>query len=100
MTKRHLRAGVSALSRTWAAMHLHWRALTAARSLRRHQRSTVEAHFAELLRVHRPLIRRLTYGGAALATFCLLASVLLWWRLTSGPLSLEVATPWLTSDTE
>ena len=96
MTKRRMRGGVSALSRTWAAVHLHWRALMAARLLRRHEPSAVEARFAELLRVKQPFIRRLAYGSAAVATFCLLATVLLWWRLTSGPLSLDLATPWLT----
>src|SRR5215831_4093268 len=100
MTKRHMRGGVSALSRTWAAVHLHWRALMAARSLPRHESWTAEAHLAELLRIKRPFVRRLTYGGAALATFCLFATMLLWWRLASGPLSLDLATPWLTSAIE
>src|SRR5262245_38142217 len=100
MTQRHIRAGVSALNRTWAAVHLHWRALMAARS----QRDVPGIVQGMVWRLHqimeRPSTRRLIYGGAALATFMLVACGALWWRLTSGPLSLDMATPWLTSAVE
>ena len=95
MTKRQIRRGVSALNRTWAAVHLHWRALTAARH-RGHYGPAFQ--LGELL--ERPSTRRLVYGGVALATFMLVAAGGLWWRLASGPLSLDVATPWLTSAVE
>src|SRR5215216_3243408 len=104
MTKRQMRAGVSALSRTlsrtWAAMHLHWRALMAARSRHDYHPVLVEHRLRRLVRMDRPLTRRLIYGGAGLAAFVLVATGLLWWRLTSGPLSLDLATPWLTSAVE
>src|SRR5262245_9849571 len=96
MTKRHLRAGVSALNRTWAAMHLHWRALTAGRA--HHDPYASTSGLRNLL--ERRSTRRLIYGGAAVATFALVACGTLWWRLTSGPLSLDMATPWLTSAVE
>src|SRR5262245_33823446 len=100
MTQRHIRAGVSALNRTWAAVHLHWRALMAARS----QRDVPGIVQGMVWRLHqimeRPSTRRLIYGGAALATFMLVAAGGLWWRLASGPLSLDLATPWLTSAVE
>ena len=95
MTKRHIRAGVSALNRTWAAVHLHWRALTAARS---HHAHAGAFRLRQLMA--RPSTRRLVYGGATFATLALLAVAALWWRLTSGPLSLDLATPWLTSAVE
>src|SRR5262245_41244085 len=154
MTNKHMRAGVSALRRTWAAMHLHWRAFMAARARRddhadasdraltarvRHERhlqwctltaarsrrsptwaamrlrwralmaacsrrnddaDACDHRLRELLRIERPLLRRLAYVGAAFAGFVLVGSGLLWWRLTSGPLSLDLATPWLTSAVE
>src|SRR5215475_4848402 len=110
MTNRHIRAGVSALNRTWAAMHLHWRALAAARLHRRlpapavmvarlqHGLPVPALRLRELM--ERPSTRRLVYGGAAVATFAFVACAGLWWRLNSGPLSLDMATPWLTSAVE
>src|SRR5215470_2812951 len=95
MTKRHIRAGVSALNRTWAAVHLHWRALMAAR----HYGGYGLAFRLRQL-MARPSTRLLVYGGTALATFMLVAAGGLWWRLANGPLSLDMATPWLTSAVE
>src|SRR5262245_53940105 len=123
MMKRHMRAGVSAVSRTWgetvralgptwAALHLHMRALMVAARSRalqsRHDR------YAEVIDgrlcagwmercagwMHQPLTRRLVYGGSGLAVFLLLTTSVLWWRLNSGPLSLDMATPMLTSAVE
>ncbi len=45
------------------------------------------------------LRRTLIGGGSAVAVFCLLFAVL-WWRLGSGPIEFDVATPWLTSAIE
>src|SRR5262245_45345310 len=100
MTKRHIRAGVSALNRTWAAVHLHWRALMTARSHRDHDAFALEDRLRQLFRIESPFIRRLVYAGAAVAALGVLAIGVLFWRLTSGPLSLDVATPWLTSAVE
>src|SRR5215217_7296938 len=100
MTKRHMRAGFVALRRTWAAMHLHWRAFMAARARQADHAEPVDHRLRSLLRMDRPVVRRLVYAGAALAGFALVGSGLLWWRLTSGPLSLDLATPWLTSAVE
>src|SRR5262245_9186630 len=106
MTNRHMRAGVSALRRTWAAMHLHWRALLAAR-LASHDHhdhhdhhGCLEYRLRDLVHIERPFVRRLVYGGAAFAVVALLSCSVLWWRLTSGPLALDMATPWLTSAVE
>ena len=108
MTQRHIRAGVSALNRTWAAVHLHWRAVMAARSHRNVRGTVWRLHDLDVQgivwRLHelmeRPLTRRLVYGGAALATFMVVAFGALWWRLNNGPLSLDLATPWLASAVE
>jgi Protein of unknown function len=89
-------------------MHLHWRALMAARAARRHDRWPTEHHLAwpiqhrliEFLHMDRPLVRRLVYAGSAVSAVLLVATALFWWRLSSGPLSLDMATPWLTSAIE
>jgi hypothetical protein len=48
----------------------------------------------------RPLLRRSLIGlGCALALFCLVFAGL-WWRLGSGPIEFDVATPWLTAAIE
>ena len=98
----------SALSRTWAALHLHWRALMARRSAEHHDEGSIEDHsdaharscLAQLMRPRRPWVRRLAYTGAALASIAMIACGLLWWRLASGPLALDAVTPWLISAIE
>src|SRR5262249_50613342 len=44
-----------------------------------------------------PRLRKLAIVGGTLGVFFLLALVALWWRLSSGPLELGIATPWLTA---
>jgi Protein of unknown function len=107
MTKRHISAGVSAISRTWAALHLQWRALTAARRAHdyvdHHQQYDDfdhQPHLGPLLGMRRPLYRRLAYVGGGIAGVLLVAFGVLWWRLTSGPLALDLVTPWLASAVE
>ena len=38
-------------------------------------------------------LRWVTYAGGALSSLVLIATVLLWWRLGSGPIEFDVATP-------
>lgn len=45
-------------------------------------------------------LRNLTYVAGALAGLVLMALLALWWRLGSGPIELDVATPWLTAAIE
>ena len=47
-----------------------------------------------------PWLRKLTFTAGALVTVVLICGGLLWWRLLSGPISLDMATPWLTSAVE
>ena len=48
-----------------------------------------------------PVMRRLTIGfGRAPVAVVLVACGALWWRLSSGPISLDLATPWLTAAIE
>src|SRR5580704_4383631 len=45
----------------------------------------------------RPRLRQLSYCTCALAALIGIGMVGLWWRLASGPIDLDVATPWLTA---
>src|SRR5437879_551897 len=42
-----------------------------------------------------PRLRKLGFVATAVAGFALLVMAALWWRLSSGPIELDVATPWL-----
>ncbi len=46
------------------------------------------------------VVRRLALGIGTLMVLLLIAGVALWWRLASGPIMLDLATPWLTSAIE
>ena len=47
-----------------------------------------------------PRLRKIPRGGGALGGVVLVAMVALWWRLSSGPIELDLATPWLTAAIE
>jgi hypothetical protein len=44
-----------------------------------------------------PRLRKLTFVGGTLGGVGMLAMGALWWRLSSGPIELDIATPWLTA---
>jgi hypothetical protein len=58
------------------------------------------AAYLRLLSRHRRLIRRVGIGSGALAAVLLIGLLGLWWRLASGPIQLDVFTPWLVSAIE
>ena len=47
-----------------------------------------------------PVVRRTTITAIAVAAVLLIGGGALWWRLASGPIMLDLATPWLTSAIE
>jgi len=49
------------------------------------------------LRSWGPRLRKFAFVGGTLGCLVLLALVALWWRLSSGPIELDIATPWLTA---
>ncbi len=55
------------------------------------------AAYRRLLARHRLLIRRVGIGSAAAAAVVLLAVLALLWRLSSGPIQFDIATPWLAA---
>src|ERR1700754_1449956 len=50
--------------------------------------------------VSRPLVRRSLIGAGAVLVVFVLVFAGLWWRLASGPIAFDVATPWLTAAIE
>src|SRR4051812_101608 len=48
----------------------------------------------------RPLLRRSLIGLGAFFAICCMVFAGLWWRLGSGPIEFDMATPWLTSAIE
>jgi Protein of unknown function len=49
------------------------------------------------LRAGGPRLRKFAIAGGTLGGVFLLSLVALWWRLSSGPIELDIATPWLTA---
>ncbi len=58
------------------------------------------AAYRRLLARHQRLIRRVAVGSAVAAGLFVLVVGGLWWRLSSGPIQLDVFTPWLVSAIE
>ncbi len=58
------------------------------------------AAYRRLLARHQRLIRRVGIGSAVLAGLFVVAVAGLWWRLSSGPIQLDIFTPWLVSAIE
>src|SRR4029079_7615648 len=48
----------------------------------------------------RPLVRRLLFGSAICVCLAIVGVLGLWWRLSSGPIELDLATPWLKAAIE
>jgi hypothetical protein len=55
------------------------------------------AAYRRLLARHKLLIRRVCIGGGIALGLLLAGGGGLWWRLNSGPIQLDVATPWLAA---
>ncbi len=58
------------------------------------------AAYRRLLARHRRLIRRVGIGSGVVAGLLLVAVLGLWWRLSSGPIQLDIFTPWLVAAIE
>jgi Protein of unknown function len=79
-------------------VHPHRRGrLGAARRGERFGDSRYLLAYRRLLARHKRLIRRVAIGCAVLVVAPLLVFLGLWWRLSSGPIQIDVVTPWLAS---
>src|SRR4029077_18799430 len=47
-----------------------------------------------------PVMRKTTIAAGSIGLVVLIGIGALWWRLSSGPIMLDIATPWLTSAIE
>lgn len=100
MAHKHTSPGIAALRKLEASAHQHWQAHKANQAKR-----SPKPMIVALWRRIRPLLRRrllrrsLIGLGSAVGVFAALFLVL-WWRLASGPIELDLATPWLTAAIE
>ena len=53
-----------------------------------------------MLARHRALVRRTAIGLGAFAIVLIVGCVALWWRLATGPIQLDIVTPWLAAAIE
>ena len=78
--------------------HLHHDRYHAVRRVGRRQWSRLRRGVVRLGRT--PVVRRLFWGAMVAFAFVVVVMVALWWRLSSGPIELDAATPWLKSAIE
>src|SRR3954470_5906807 len=91
-------SAAAAVREAWAGFALQGRELAerAADRLRPEHdfyRPRVAAHRS-------PLARKLLIGGGAVVLAAILSCGLMWWQLSTGPVSIDFVTPWLTSAIE
>jgi hypothetical protein len=65
-----------------------------------HDEPAREAFYRSFLFLHRRLLRRAGIGIGLVGGVAILGCLVLWWRLASGPIQLDVATPWLAAAIE
>ena len=78
--------------------HPHHDRYHAVRRVGRRQWSRLRRGVVRLGRT--PVVRRLFWGAMVAFAFVVVVMVALWWRLSSGPIELDAATPWLKSAIE
>lgn len=99
MADKHTSPGIAALRKLEASLHLHRGAQKGHAP-----RAAPPMHVVLWQRIRpilqRPLLRRSLIGfGAALGIVGVVFAAL-WWRLASGPIEFDLATPWLTAAIE
>jgi len=101
MRDRGISIGAGAVRRSWAALHLHWRAIAAlAVAASRPRPAHKHPPIHHLLAGRSAPIGKLALGAAVAASLVVIGAAGLWWRLASGPLSIDMVTPWLISAIE
>lgn len=113
MTKKHHASCFAALRELEESLDRHRRAQMADHARHehvhrpRHKRIAHRARAASAAAwwrirggLRRPIIRKLIYGSALAAGAFMLCVGGLWWRLSTGPIELNLATPWLATAIE
>jgi hypothetical protein len=78
--------------------HPHHDRYHAVRRVGRRQWSKLRRGVVRLAR--RPVVRRMFWGATVAFAFVVVVVAAVWWRLSSGPIELDAATPWLKSAIE
>ena len=101
MTSKHNSARGAVLRKLEATLHSYRlkRARAAQEGAYRHQRRITRKLRIGFKR-RLPLLRKIAIGLATVTALVALVLGGLWWRLASGPITLDVATPWLTAAIE
>ncbi len=96
MTEKQNIPDLAALRKLEAVLHPNEQELKAKSS--RAQRSLTTALWRRMrLVMRRPLVRRSLIGAGAVLGIIVVVFAGLWWRLASGPIEFDLATPWLTA---
>lgn len=70
------------------------------RALRGLRYASIEVHYALMWFCRHPWLRRLAWGSAIAVVLVAVGLAGLWWRLSSGPIELDIVTPWLKAAIE
>src|SRR6185312_203432 len=91
-------SGIALLRRAYGLLHLQaWAFLARLRGV---ATPSMPRGLSRETRARRRLLRRVRIGAAVIAGVIGLSVLGLWWRLASGPLSVDLATPLLTAAIE
>src|SRR5438105_5190474 len=93
-------AGIDLVRRSWARLHGYWRTVAARVMARQPDTRDDDPHHGHLRDLlHRPRLpgRRLVIGSLLTCALVGIGVGGLWLRLSSGPLTVDMITPWLTA---
>jgi hypothetical protein len=100
--------GAGFVQRSWETLHGYWRAVAGFAAARRssrvtrdhRSRRTTHDQLHRLLVGRRGRIVKIAFGAGVAACLAVIGVSALWLRLASGPVSLDMVTPWLTTAIE
>src|SRR5262249_50143067 len=96
--RRRIIPRIGRWSRRWAGLRWNW--TSPAWSWPGLNRAWNDLRRRALRLARSRFVQRLFWGSAACFAIATLAALGLWWRLSSGPIELDMATPWLKAAIE
>ena len=93
-----INSAAAALREVWSTLQLQGREL-AERAADR-LRPEHDFYRPQIATQRSPLARKLLIGGGSVALAAIISCGVVWWQLGSGPIAIDIATPWLTSAIE
>jgi hypothetical protein len=92
-------SSIAVLRKLGASLHLHWHAHKA--KIARGPKPMMVALWQRLRPIlRRRWVRRSLLGLGGVTAVFVISFIALWWRLASGPIEFDLATPWLTAAVE